>query len=208
MYLLGYDVGSSSIKATLLDAETGKILAIATSPETELEIIAVKPGWAEQHPEIWWENVKNATTQLISNANINVADIKAIGISYQMHGLVIVDKYFEVLRPSIIWCDSRAADIGEKAFDDIGHEKCLKHFLNSPGNFTASKLKWVMENEPEIYSKIHKAMLPGDYIAMKMTGEIKTTPSGLSEGIMWDYTKQDIADEILKYYDISYDVIP
>jgi len=208
MYLLGYDIGSSSIKATLMDAETGKILATATSPEKELEIIAVKPGWAEQHPEIWWDNVKNATAQLISNANADIADIKAIGISYQMHGLVIVDKNFQVFRPSIIWCDSRAVDIGEKAFDDIGHEKCLEHFLNSPGNFTASKLKWVMENEPEIYSKIHKAMLPGDYIAMKMTGEIKTTPSGLSEGIMWDYTKQDIADEILKYYGISYDLIP
>lgn len=208
MYLLGYDVGSSSIKATLMNAESGEIVATVTSPETELEIIAIKPGWAEQHPEVWWENTRKATTQIISKTKVDSGDIKAIGISYQMHGLVIVDKDFEVLRPSIIWCDSRAVDIGEKAFEEIGHKKCLVHFLNSPGNFTASKLKWIMENEPAIYSKINKAMLPGDYIAMRMSGEIKTTPSGLSEGIMWDYTEQELADIILKHYGISNDLIP
>lgn len=208
MYLLGYDVGSSSIKATLMNAESGEIVATVTSPETEMEIIAIKPGWAEQHPEVWWENTRKATTQIISETKVDSSDIKAIGISYQMHGLVIVDKDFEVLRPSIIWCDSRAVDIGEKAFEEIGHKKCLVHFLNSPGNFTASKLKWIMENEPAIYSKINKAMLPGDYIAMKMSGEIKTTPSGLSEGIMWDYTEQKLADIVLKHYGISNDLIP
>ncbi|MFC1650283.1 xylulokinase [Candidatus Latescibacterota bacterium] len=208
MYLLGYDIGSSSIKATLLDAESGNILSSATSPDSELEIIAVKPGWAEQHPQIWWENVKNATAKLISESTVDISDIDAIGISYQMHGLVIVDKNLEVLRPSIIWCDSRAVEIGEKAFNEIGIETCLANFLNSPGNFTASKLKWVKENEPETYSKVYKAMLPGDYVAMKMSGEVKTTPSGLSEGILWNFIKQDIAGELLDYYDISPDKIP
>ncbi len=208
MFLLGYDVGSSSIKATLMDAETGNILSTATSPDTELEIIALKQGWAEQHPEIWWEHVKNVTHKILSDTTIDTGVIKAIGISYQMHGLVIVDKNHEVLRPSIIWCDSRAVNIGEHAFDEIGHERCLAHFLNSPGNFTASKLKWVKENEPEIYSRIHKAMLPGDYIAMKMSGEIKTTPSGLSEGIMWDFTRQELAETVLNNYGISSDLIP
>ena len=208
MYLLGYDVGSSSIKATLMDADSGKIVASAVSPDTELEIIAVKPGWAEQHPQVWWENVKIATSRIISETRINPGDIKAIGISYQMHGLVIVDKNFEVLRPAIIWCDSRAVEIGEKAFNEIGQEKCLKHFLNSPGNFTAPKLKWVMDNEPDIFSKTHKAMLPGDYIAMKMGGEIKTTQSGLSEGILWDFIEQDLAKTILEYYGFSYNLIP
>ncbi|MFC1538833.1 xylulokinase [Candidatus Latescibacterota bacterium] len=207
MYLLGYDIGSSSIKATLLDAESGAIVSSATSPDTELEIIAIKPGWAEQHPHIWWENVKKATSKLISETGVDISDIEALGISYQMHGLVIVDKNLEVLRPSIIWCDSRAVEIGEKAFNDIGRETCLSKFLNSPGNFTASKLKWVMENEPEIYAKVYKAMLPGDYIAMKMSGEVKTTPSGLSEGIMWDFVKQDIADELLDYFSISSEII-
>ncbi len=205
--LLGYDVGSSSIKAKLLEAETGKILATATSPHKELEIIAGKFGWAEQHPHIWWEHVKKATQKIKSQTNFNASDIKAIGISYQMHGLVIVDKNKEVLRPSIIWCDSRAVQIGEKAAADIGQENCLKRLLNLPGNFTASKLKWVMENEPDIYSKINKIMLPGDYIAMKMTGEIKTTPSGLSEGIMWDFQQQGLAKLVLDYYGISEDLI-
>jgi len=223
--LLGYDVGSSSIKATLIESQTGKVLASAASPEKELEIIAKESGWAEQEPAVWWEHVRKATQQVASeirnqpsNAGFrsnppsagevrSLEDVEAVGISYQMHGLVCVDKDQNVLRPSIIWCDSRAVQIGEKAAADIGKEKCLKRLFNLPGNFTASKLKWVMENEPEVYSKIHKVMLPGDYIAMKMTGEIKTTPSGLSEGIMWDFEKDGLAEFVLENYGVSAELI-
>jgi xylulokinase len=206
-FLLGYDVGSSSIKATLMEAETGSVLASATSPQKELEIIAPRPGWAEQNPQTWWDNVKTATAEIKTQTGFNPADIKAIGISYQMHGLVIVDKNYDVLRPAIIWCDSRAVQIGQKALKSIGEKKCLASLLNSPGNFTASKLKWIMENEPKTFAKIFKIMLPGDYIAMKMTGEIKTTPSGLSEGIMWDFKKHSLADLVLTNYRISKDLI-
>ena len=205
--LLGYDVGSSSVKATLVEAESGKVLASATSPDKELDIIAQKIGWAEQNPQIWWEHVVKTTQKIRSKADFDASDVKAIGISYQMHGLVLVDKNKEVLRPSIIWCDSRAVEIGRKAAQGIGEKKCLENFLNSPGNFTASKLKWVMENEPDIYSKIYKMMLPGDFIAMKMTGEIKTTQSGLSEGIMWDYKQQGLAKPVLDYYGIAEDLV-
>ena len=207
-YLLGYDIGSSSIKTTLLDSENGQVLASATSPQQELQINAPRPGWAEQDPEMWWKHVKLSTNYILSKAHININDIKAIGISYQMHGLVLVDKKQRVLRPSIIWSDSRAVEIGNKAFLDIGQEVCLSHLLNSPGNFTASKLKWVMDNEPEIYKETHKAMLPGDYIAMKMAGTINTTPSGLSEGIFWNFQDNEVADLILDYYKISPDLIP
>ncbi|MGB2865456.1 MAG: FGGY family carbohydrate kinase [Sedimentisphaerales bacterium] len=205
--LLGYDIGSSSIKATLMDAETGKVLAAATSPDEELEIVAKQLGWAEQDPAVWWEHVKTATKKIRAQAEFDAGDIHAIGISYQMHGLVVVDKNKQVLRPSIIWCDSRAVQIGEQAATDIGEEKCLKRLFNLPGNFTASKLKWVMENEPKVYSKIHKMMLPGDYIAMKMTGDIKTTPSGLSEGIMWDFEGDGLAQFVLDNYGISGELI-
>ena len=200
--LLGYDVGSSSIKATLMRADTGKVLAAATSPDKELEIIAKQKDWAEQQPTVWWEHVKAATKKIKAKVKFNTGDVKAIGISYQMHGLVIVDKNKKVLRPSIIWCDSRAVEIGNNALKSIGTEKCLSHLLNSPGNFTASKLKWVADNEPKIFAKIHKMMLPGDYVAMMMTGQIKTTPSGLSEGIMWDFEKDSLADFVLKNYGI------
>jgi xylulokinase len=205
--LLGYDVGSSSIKATLMEAETGKVLATAVSPKKELEIIAQKFGWAEQHPHIWWEHVVKAAQMIKSQAHFNAADVKAIGISYQMHGLVIVDKNKEVLRPSIIWCDGRAVQVAKKAAADIGEEKCLKSLLNLPGNFTASRLKWVMENEPDIYSKVYKMMLPGDYVAMRMTDEIKTTFSGLSEAIIWDFQKHGLAKFLLDYYGIAEDLI-
>src|SRR4030042_1629178 len=205
--LLGYDVGSSSVKATLMDAGTGKALAAATSPDRELEIIARQPGWAEQHPDTWRENVKLATQKIKSKAQFDPSDVGAIGISYQMHGLVIVDKNQRVLYPSAIWCDSRAVQIGQQAAKDIGAKKCLRRLLNLPGNFTASKLKWVKDNEPKVYSKIFRMMLPGDFIAMKMTGEIRTTPSGLSEGIMWDFEKDRLADFVLDNYGISTDLV-
>ena len=205
--LLGYDVGSSSIKATLMDAGTGKVLASATSPDKELDIVAAEIGWAEQEPSVWWEHVVKATHKITAQARFDAGDIGAIGISYQMHGLVVVDKNRQVLRPSIIWCDSRAVQIGEKAAQDIGPDKCLKRLFNLPGNFTASKLRWVKENEPDLYRKIHKMMLPGDFIAMKMTGEIETTPSGLSEGIMWDFEGDRLADFVLDNYGISGELI-
>ncbi len=208
MYLLGYDCGTSSVKATLLDAEDGSFVAAAISPEIEMPIIAEKIGWAEQHPEDWWDNVKKATHKVLAESNVDAADVKAIGISYQMHGLVLIDAQKQVLRPAIIWCDSRAVQTGQKAFEDIGQDKCLKHLLNSPGNFTASKLKWVQDNEPAVYSKIDKAMLPGDYIAMKMTDQIRTTPSGLSEGILWDFKQQKQADIVLDYYGIDKELLP
>ncbi|MHC4772811.1 MAG: FGGY family carbohydrate kinase, partial [Planctomycetota bacterium] len=208
MYILGFDCGTSSIKASLLEVATGKVLAAAISPEKEMPIIAVNSGWAEQHPQDWWDNVKLATQKVLAVSGVDPADVKAIGISYQMHGLVLVDAHKQVLRPSIIWCDSRAVEIGDAAFEQIGPDTCLTHLLNSPGNFTASKLKWVQDNEPAVYAKINKAMLPGDYIAMKMTDQVRTTPSGLSEGILWDFKQQHQADIVLDFYGIDEELLP
>ncbi|BCS84231.1 carbohydrate kinase [Prevotella herbatica] len=199
-YLLGFDVGSSSVKASLVDVETGEISATAFYPEKEAPIIAVKAGWAEQDPQMWWDNAKLSLKKIMSETNAKGEDILAIGISYQMHGLVCVDKNKEVLRPSIIWCDSRAVPYGERAFKELGAEKCLGHLLNSPGNFTAAKLAWVKDNEPELFAKIDKIMLPGDYIAMKLCGDICTTISGLSEGMMWDFKAKKPAKFLLDYY--------
>jgi xylulokinase len=208
MYLLGYDIGSSSVKASLVEINTGECIAGVFYPKQEMPIIAVKAGWAEQDPAMWWDNLKLATRELLRTSGIKPPDIKAIGISYQMHGLVCVDKYNKVLRPSIIWCDSRAVDIGSKAFKDNTEEKCLSRLLNSPGNFTASKLMWIKQNEPSIFKNIHKIMLPGDYIAMKLTGEICTTVTGLSEGMFWDFSEKSPAGFLMDYYGFSHDVLP
>jgi len=205
--LIGYDIGSSSVKATLLDADTGKVVTSEGLPKVEMTISAPQKDWAEQDPDIWWKYIIDTTHAIVKTGNIQKGEVKAIGISYQMHGLVCVDKNENVIRPSIIWCDSRAVGIGNKAFQELGEDYCLPHLLNSPGNFTASKLKWVKENEPEKYTQIHKIMLPGDYIAMKLSGEIKTSETGLSEGIFWDFKSNGLSKELLKYYGIDESLI-
>ena len=203
MYLLGYDIGSSSVKASIVEAESGKCVASTFFPKSEAPIMSKQTGWAEQNPEDWWQYLKSATAEVLSTSRIDAADIRAIGISYQMHGLVCVDNNQNVVRPSIIWCDSRAVPFGEKAFRELGEEFCLEHMLNSPGNFTAMKLAWVKENEPDTFAKIHKFMLPGDYIAMRLSGEICTTTSGLSEGILWDFKNNSIAKSLLDHFGID-----
>ena len=206
-YLLGFDVGSSSVKASLVDIQSGQIAASAFYPEKEAPIKAVKAGWAEQDPDMWWGNAKLALQKIMSETGAKGEDIKSVGISYQMHGLVCVDKDQKVLRDAIIWCDSRAVPYGEKAFQALGPDTCLKHLLNSPGNFTAAKLAWVKENEPELFSKIYKIMLPGDYLAMKLSGKINTTISGLSEGMMWDFEEKKPAQMLFDYFGFPKDVI-
>jgi len=207
-YLLGFDLGSSSIKASLLDVSTGKPAGSATSPRTELVIDAPHPGWAEQDPGVWWDNVVAAAAELKAATGKAFESVKAIGISYHMHGLVLVDKSGAVLRPSIIWCDSRAVQIGEKAFRGIGESTCLARLLNSPGNFTASKLAWVKENEPKVFARAYRMLLPGDWLAYRLTGEMVTTTSGLSEGILWDFSKGGLADIVLDWYGIPHDMVP
>ncbi|MBK3519386.1 xylulokinase [Carboxylicivirga marina] len=208
MYSLGFDIGSSSVKVALLDVKTGKAINSAFYPKEEMPISSPNAEWAEQNPSDWWNNLKLALKDVLEASKIDKSAIKSIGISYQMHGLVSVDENGEVLRPAIIWCDSRAIQYGNKAFDEIGEEHCLSHMLNSPGNFTASKLKWVKENEPSTFAKIHKIMLPGDYIAYKLTGELVTTKGGLSEGIFWDFKTQSVSKELLDHYGFSEDLIP
>ncbi|WP_343532824.1 FGGY family carbohydrate kinase [Pedobacter sp.] len=208
MYLLGIDLGTSSIKVSVIDAHTQQCVASAHHPEKEAEIKSLQSGWAEQSPKDWWENTQIALLKLNKTGKYQSQDIKAIGIAYQMHGLVAVDKHLNPLRDSIIWCDSRAVEIGEKAFDDIGHEQCLSHLLNSPGNFTAAKLAWVKQNEPELYSRIHKVMLPGDYIAMMLTGSITTSIPALSEGIFWDFKNDELSKDVIQYFGIEKDLIP
>lgn len=208
MLLLGIDLGSSSVKASVIDGESGKCLATAYSPSDEMKIIALKPGWAEQDPETWWTNLKAAINECTHKLGQKKDKIGAIGISYQMHGLVAVDKNNKVLRNSIIWCDSRAVGYGEKALNSLGKDWCLSHLLNSPGNFTASKLAWVKEYEPDLFSRIHKVMLPGDYIALRLTGKLSTSFTGLSEGIFWDFSMNRVSEELMRFYGFNSGLLP
>lgn len=208
MHFLGIDVGSSSVKLSVLDGAKGTAAAATQYPKYELEIASPQPSWAEQDPQTWWDCVKNGCAILFGEKGIDPKSIEAIGITYQMHGLVLVDKDQQVLRPSIIWCDSRAVPLGRAALEALGDDYCFEHLLNSPGNFTAAKLRWVQENEPAVYERIHKAMLPGDYIAMKLSGEITTTASGLSEGVFWDFKEARPAQKLLEHWGIDADLLP
>lgn len=208
MYLIGFDLGSSSVKASLLNAETGQTVASAFFPETEMKIEAPEAGFAEQRPELWWENAVQASREVMRASGVSSHDVKAIGISYQMHGLVVVDKKMNVLRPSIIWCDSRAVEVGNQALKALGEEAVLPRLLNSPGNFTASKLAWVKANEPDVYAEVDKFMLPGDYLAARMTGEVVTTASGLSEGVLWDFSLQSPANLLLEHFGFDPGLVP
>jgi len=208
MLLLGLDIGTSSIKASVVDAATQQQLASAQYPETESGITSLQPGWAEQSPGMWWEHVQLAILKLHAQRKYDPKDISAIGIAYQMHGLVCVDKQQQALRDSIIWCDSRAVELGNQAFEAIGKEHALLHLLNSPGNFTASKLAWVKQNEPALYDKIDKIMLPGDFIAMKLTGNISTSISALSEGVFWDFQEHELSKDVFGYYGLDPHFIP
>ncbi|MDT3405212.1 xylulokinase [Mucilaginibacter terrae] len=208
MLLLGIDIGTSSVKVSVVDAASQKALASAQYPDTESPIISLKLGWAEQDPEMWWEQAQQAIKMCHATGKYNPQDIAAVGIAYQMHGLVLVDKNQQVLRNSIIWCDSRAVEYGDKAFEAIGEERSLSHLLNSPGNFTAAKLAWVKQNEPELYEKIDKIMLPGDFIAMKLTGAITTSVSALSEGVFYDFKEECLSKDVMKFFGFDEQVIP
>ena len=208
MYLLGIDIGSSSVKVALVDAESGKCLSEDFFPKTEAPIHALRPGWAEQDPESWLGYFKEALTSVLASTKADPKDIKGIGISYQMHGLVAVDREGRPVRESIIWCDSRGVPFGEKVMADLGSETCLDALLNSPGNFTAAKLQWVKQNEPEKFERIYKIMLPGDYLAYRLTGVMATTPSGLSEMMLWDFRKNAPAKFLMDYYGYPEDILP
>ena len=208
MNFLGYDIGSSSVKASLINGETGQCIASDFFPKQEMEITAPRAGWAEQHPDLWWENLKLATQSVMAQSKVDPTSIGGIGISYQMHGLVLINKEQKVLRNAIIWCDSRAAEIGNRAFTDLGGQRCLENLLNSPGNFTASKLRWVKENEPKLFDEVYQLMLPGDYIALRLTGRAATTITGLSEGIFWDFQKNALSKMVLEHYGIQESMIP
>ncbi len=208
MYTLGIDIGSSSIKVALVASDTDEVVQVIKEPKEEMKILSPNPNWAEQKPEDWWHYTCKATQKLLKESKISGKQITAIGIAYQMHGLVLVDHNKEVLRNAIIWCDSRAVEIGKTAYQTLGKVKCDQTLLNSPANFTASKLKWVKENEPDLFKKAYKFMLPGDYIGYKLTGKIATTATGLSEGILWDFQKNQPANFLLDYYQIATDLIP
>ncbi len=202
---LGIDIGSSSVKVALIDRE-GRAIAEVREPSQEMPMKSLQAGWAEQDPEMWWQYTCEAIEKITSQ--LETSDILSIGLAHQMHGLVLVDQQGNLLRDAIIWCDSRAVPYGSLLADHIGTKQCLDSMLNLPGNFTASKLAWIREHEPDIYKKIACVMLPGDYICYRLTGELSTTAGNLSEGCFWDFKGHRLSPKILEALGLSIDHFP
>lgn len=208
MYLLGFDIGSSSIKGALIDAESKKTIRVVSAPDREMPIDSPDRGFAEQDPEMWWKYVCRCSNMLMEHHPEAKNRIGAIGLTYQMHGLVLTDDEGKVLRSSVIWCDSRAVSTGRELEEKLDANAFLGSHYNVPGNFTFSKLRWVQKHQPDIFEQSEKFMLPGDYIAFRMTGEIRTSYTGLSEAILWNFKEGKANEDLLRQWDMDPRLIP
>ncbi|MDR0853203.1 MAG: xylulokinase [Clostridiales Family XIII bacterium] len=201
--ILGIDIGTSGTKTILTD-ENGRVLASYTE---EYPMYQPHNGWAEQNPEDWFLAVKTGIKAVITAAkreNANVSAPIAIGMSGQMHGLVMTDKDGEVLRPSIIWCDQRTEAEIEDMDRIVGRQKIIEITANAPmTGFTAAKILWVRKNEPEIYEKCAHILLPKDYIRYKLTGEYATEVSDASGMQLMDVSSRTWSDELLGLLNID-----
>jgi xylulokinase len=204
-FLLGLDIGTSGVKALIMDEKAEKI----TTSTVEYPLKTPKVNWAEQEPTDWWNGTVEAIKQVINKSSVDPKGIKGIGLSGQMHGLVALDKEYKVLRPAILWCDQRTGKQCQYITEKIGAERLID-LVSNPAltGFTAGKLIWVRENEPEIYEKIYKILLPKDYIRFRLTGEFATEVSDASGTLFLDVKKRKWSDELLDELDIDKDILP
>ncbi len=199
-YLIGVDLGTSATKTVLFD-QTGEVICSATR---EYPLSQPQNGWAEQAPQDWSQATLETLKEVVEKAGVAAGDIKGIGLSGQMHGLVMLDESCEVIRPSIIWCDQRTAKECEEITAKVGAERLIEITANPAlTGFTASKILWVRNNEPENYKKCRHILLPKDYVRYVLTGEFATEVSDASGMQLLDIPKRDWSDEVLQKLDID-----
>lgn len=193
-YLLGIDIGTSGTKTVLFD-EAGNTIASALG---EYPLYQPNVGWAEQDPEDWWKATFSTIKAVLGKSGVNPSDVKGVGLSGQMHGAVLLDKDNQVLRKAIIWCDQRSSAECDQITSIIGKERLIEITANPAlTGFTASKVMWVKNNEPEIFEKVKKILLPKDYIRFKLTGEFATEVSDASGMQFMDIPKRKWSSEVL-----------
>ncbi|MEG1985165.1 MAG: xylulokinase [Oscillospiraceae bacterium] len=199
-YLLGIDVGTSGTKTVLFD-KNGSAVASNT---VEYPMLQPQNGWAEQKPDDWWNAVCRTTSEVVRGSGVNPSDIRGVGISGQMHGLVMLDENGEVIRNSIIWCDGRTAEECEEITETVGRDRLLAITANPAlTGFTAGKILWVRKHEPQNYARCRHILLPKDYIRYKLTGEFATEVSDASGMNLLDVPNRCWSDEILNALDID-----
>lgn len=203
-YLMGIDIGTTSARAIIIDEE-GKLLGAGVY---EYPLYHPQPLWAEQDPQDWWEGTKKSIGKALKEADVKPQEIGGIGLSGQMHGLVLLDENYEVLRRSILWCDQRTVKqceyIMRKSRQTLVKSTCNPALTG----FTLPKVIWVRQEEPKIYDKIHKMLLPKDYIRFKLTGEFATEVSDASGTLMLDVKKRKWSEDVLSAFGINKEALP
>lgn len=203
MTLLGIDVSTTGVKALLID-DKGEIVASATTP---LQLSTPKPLWSEQHPRDWWDAAVNSIRQVLRETDAN--DIAAIGLTGQMHGLVLLDEQGEVLRPAILWNDQRCGDQCDELRTRLGKERLIRISGNDAlTGFTAPKILWVRQHEPEVYDRARHVLLPKDYLRYKLTNEYAMDKADGSGTLLFDLEKRHWSNETLAAAEIPSDWLP
>ena len=193
-YLLGLDVSTTGAKALIID-ENGRVLSSATNP---LQLSTPYPLWSEQDPVDWWAGMVPSIHTALEEAGVAAADIAAIGLTGQMHGLVLLDEGGDVLRPAILWNDQRTADQCDTIRQRLGKENLIQITGNDAlTGFTAPKILWVQENEPEVYAKAHHILLPKDYIRYRLTGDYALDRAGGAGTLLFDIKERTWSPEML-----------
>lgn len=205
-YLLGLDIGTSGVKALLL-SEEGKVINTCSD---NYPLSTPNSGWAEQMPAEWWYAVVKVINKIIKDSNIKSENIVGISLSGQMHSSVFLDKNMEVIRPAILWSDTRTAKQCEEIMSKAGGLKRLIKKVSNPAleGFTAPKILWLKENEPDNYQKVNFVLMPKDFIRYKLTGEVNTEVSDAAGTLLFDVKKKEWSKEFIETLGLKDDILP
>jgi xylulokinase len=206
MYWLGIDVGTGGTRALLVD-EKGKVRHTFTAAHEDIQM--ERPLWAEQHPENWWEAAQKAIRGVIAASGVSGKSVQGVGLSGQMHGLVLLDESDRVIRPALIWCDQRSQAQVDALNASIGKETVLACIANPVlTGFTLPKLLWVRDNEPELFAHVRKILLPKDYLRLRLTGEYASDVSDASGTALFDVVGRRWSKEFAERLELSTKILP
>src|SRR5689334_5538327 len=206
MYWLGIDVGTGGTRALLVD-ERGKVRHACTAPHEDM--LMERPLWAEQRPQNWWDAAQEAVRSVLAQAGVSGLDVRGIGLSGQMHGLVILDSADQVIRPALIWCDQRSQAQVDAINRLVGKDTVLASTANPVlTGFTLPKLLWVRDHEPALFARVRRLLLPKDYVRFRLTGEYASDVSDASGTALFDVVRRRWSYELATSLGLDRAILP